>query len=84
MDQMGQDNTDGIEMGHQKSADTVNGLENGKTNHSFSSEWLSKTRINAKILYLYNIDLIQFLWNSPSVMNKCKNVPDAIYKWRSK
>ena len=32
------DNTDGIEMAHQKSADTPNGLENGKTNHSFTSE----------------------------------------------
>jgi len=38
MDQMGPDNTDGIEMAHQKTADTANGLENGKTNHSFTSE----------------------------------------------
>ena len=38
MDHMGPDNTDGIEMAHQKSADTANGLENGKTNHSFTSE----------------------------------------------
>ena len=38
MDQMGPDNTDGIELAPQKSADAVNGLENGKTNHSFTSE----------------------------------------------
>ena len=40
MDQMGPEttNNDGIELTHQKSSDNANGLENGKTNHSFTSD----------------------------------------------
>ena len=31
-------NPDDIELTTQKSSDTINGLENGKTNHTFTSE----------------------------------------------
>ena len=37
-------NPDDIELTTQKSSDTDNGLENGKTNHTFTSEWYSKTQ----------------------------------------
>ena len=40
MDQVGSEttNNDGIELSNQKGSDNPNGLENGKTNHSFSSD----------------------------------------------
>ena len=40
MDQIEPKNSkpDGIELTTQRSSDTINGLENGKTNHTFTSE----------------------------------------------
>ena len=40
MDQVGHEttNNDGTEFSHQKGSDNPNGLENGKTNHSFTSD----------------------------------------------
>ena len=40
MDQMESENKnhDGIELDTQKSSENANGLENGKTNHSFTTE----------------------------------------------
>jgi len=40
MDQIGPEttNNEGIELTHQKSSDDAKGLENGKTNHSFTSD----------------------------------------------
>ena len=40
MDQIEPENTnrDTIELTTQKSSDSINGLENGKTNHTFTSE----------------------------------------------